>query len=678
MEGLVELHDNIMYYLVVILFAVAWVLLSIVRNYIETKSPISHKYLNHGIISSRSIASQLKSVRRNMLQIFNKVYLSLLPLTLNPYAVVLLLESWVKKNKFQNLKIVIYCFSFSIFFDIKPYHIFVNKEVPSVAYGRRVVLLRNYSSKVLPNIPQPVKSSEDGNQDTKYFYEWLCGLTDGEGTFYILRKNDRGSFEFNFLIGLHIDDVNMLRFIREVLGTGKVVTSGKVARFSITSIKGIAKIIDILTEYPLNTTKLLNFLAFKKAYELYTSSKSKEDVAQFINELKNSMNNKRTDFNMPYPPSGDQDYKPRITSYWLLGFVEGGGAGSFFVKKSDYKLNFTLSQSIKDLALMESIKDFLCNLPGIANSLRKDFQTSIRVTTQDSASNTTIVRLTISQTDLIKFVIIPLFSSMTWRSKKEWDFQDWVATFELKERGHHYQEEGKNVLNLIISQMNNRLSSNQDENYPVIDREQLYLKINQLLNGPSNIEVKEDGRLFIKSLNRFYTGSGKTEVQIISDKGLVLKTFTSLSDGAKFLGLTQPTVKNRLIKNQAFLFEGNPCYLKRVINDDSDFLVSLNPEVKNPEVKNPEVKSPKVKSLNLEVKSLNTEIELKNRISATPQGAGKPVNVYEKVDSSGFKLIGSFVSARTAGKFIGISGSTVIRYVQSGQIYNERYKFSSK
>ena len=48
MEGLVELHDNIMYYLVVILFAVGWILLSIVRNYISTKSPISHKYLNHG------------------------------------------------------------------------------------------------------------------------------------------------------------------------------------------------------------------------------------------------------------------------------------------------------------------------------------------------------------------------------------------------------------------------------------------------------------------------------------------------------------------------------------------------------------------------------------------------------------------------------------------------------
>jgi len=48
MEGLVELHDNIMYYLVIILFAVGWILLSIIRNYISTKAPISHKYLNHG------------------------------------------------------------------------------------------------------------------------------------------------------------------------------------------------------------------------------------------------------------------------------------------------------------------------------------------------------------------------------------------------------------------------------------------------------------------------------------------------------------------------------------------------------------------------------------------------------------------------------------------------------
>ena len=48
MEGLIELHDNIMYYLFIILFAVFWILVSIVRNYIQNK--ISNKYVNHGTL----------------------------------------------------------------------------------------------------------------------------------------------------------------------------------------------------------------------------------------------------------------------------------------------------------------------------------------------------------------------------------------------------------------------------------------------------------------------------------------------------------------------------------------------------------------------------------------------------------------------------------------------------
>jgi group I intron endonuclease len=57
---------------------------------------------------------------------------------------------------------------------------------------------------------------------------------------------------------------------------------------------------------------------------------------------------------------------------------------------------------------------------------------------------------------------------------------------------------------------------------------------------------------------------------------------------------------------------------------------------------------------------------------------GNPVNIYEKCSSEGFKLIGNFISARRASKFLGISGSTVIKYMNSGEIFKDRYKFSSK
>ncbi len=58
---------------------------------------------------------------------------------------------------------------------------------------------------------------------------------------------------------------------------------------------------------------------------------------------------------------------------------------------------------------MELIKDFLYNFPGItAQNIDK---TSIRVTiSQDSINNKSIVRLTITHTDLIKYVIIPFLT----------------------------------------------------------------------------------------------------------------------------------------------------------------------------------------------------------------------------------------------------------------------------
>ena len=57
---------------------------------------------------------------------------------------------------------------------------------------------------------------------------------------------------------------------------------------------------------------------------------------------------------------------------------------------------------------------------------------------------------------------------------------------------------------------------------------------------------------------------------------------------------------------------------------------------------------------------------------------GNAVHIYEKCSSEGFELIGSFVSSRRAGTFLGISGSTIVKYMKSGATFKDRYIFSSK
>jgi len=49
-EGIVELHDQIMFYLVIILLGVSWVLSSIILNFNTNSNKIIYKYHNHGTL----------------------------------------------------------------------------------------------------------------------------------------------------------------------------------------------------------------------------------------------------------------------------------------------------------------------------------------------------------------------------------------------------------------------------------------------------------------------------------------------------------------------------------------------------------------------------------------------------------------------------------------------------
>jgi len=59
-SGIIELHDTIFFYLVVIAIGVFWLLGSVIYSYKSDNSKIVHKYLNHGTIKCLSNSVELK------------------------------------------------------------------------------------------------------------------------------------------------------------------------------------------------------------------------------------------------------------------------------------------------------------------------------------------------------------------------------------------------------------------------------------------------------------------------------------------------------------------------------------------------------------------------------------------------------------------------------------------
>ncbi len=186
----------------------------------------------------------------------------------------------------------------------------------------------NKTSSILDNTGKMNYSSSSKKVDDNFF-EWLGGgITDAEGSFAIgsSRKNPYHTyFYFTFVIALHVDDINLLEFIPKRLGLGKVYTFGKKSCFIVKNKKDLKVIMDIFTKYPLKTHKYLNFLDFKKAFYLYSDTRIKTiELLKDIEIIKNRMNTLRTEFDLTFKGH-------LITSYWLLGFVEG--EGSFYINK---------------------------------------------------------------------------------------------------------------------------------------------------------------------------------------------------------------------------------------------------------------------------------------------------------------------------------------------------------
>jgi hypothetical protein len=398
------------------------------------------------------------------------------------------------------------------------------------------------------------------------FIEWLRGISDGEASFHINLNHKDGSVvsaEFRYSIQLHKDDEPLLLYIKNRLGFGTVKILGNAVQFNVGAKENIIKIIEIFSNHPLNTTKILNFLAWKEAFEIYIDFRSKpkverdeieENVFIKIKKLKDLFNTNRKDFEMP------KDHFINITPYWLLGFIEG--EGSFYIQKSQYVVRFEIGQNILDEKVMLAIREFLLKLPG--NKKGKDTEVYfIQDSKPQSEKSKVMCKVGAFNPSYIKNILIPFLDNLEWISKKIFDYQDWKIIFSLKEKGWHYCGLGREVILAIANRMNsNRLSTSNSNLISTFTSSDLDPKLKFFLEN-TNLEIHADGKIWIKSEKK-YPPSGKTQISCFNEEGILVQKFESLTEAALYFNLSKGTISNKLNTGSLLPFKGEFLKLTRV------------------------------------------------------------------------------------------------------------------
>ena len=144
-------------------------------------------------------------------------------------------------------------------------------------------LLNNYNYKYSKIVPIKQNTLILYNKNNEYFklsknfLEWLSGFTDSEGNFSITLRSDNlnaeaySSVSLTFQIGLHLDDLKVLEFIKHNLQCGKISISEPNNRcnfFVNDAFSLINIILPIFNYVQLNSSKFSQFKVFEEAVKL--------------------------------------------------------------------------------------------------------------------------------------------------------------------------------------------------------------------------------------------------------------------------------------------------------------------------------------------------------------------------------------------------------------------------
>lgn len=210
------------------------------------------------------------------------------------------------------------------------------------------------------------------------------------------------------------------------------------------------RILPHFEEYPLQTSKALDYKDWSKAVDLLTNKwHYQTEGKQLLFDIKQSMNNAR-------PKAERWNYLNdlrdiiKLHPNWVQGFIDGEGSFQFRLaeqisRNSKYiAANPTLeiAQSNHDVVILEAIKNFL-----ESGYVKPKFDTTSISETLDSRSVSRYV--TNNEGKVTAFL-----DSYPLKTLKQLDYLDWKKLIEMKKEGLHKTEDGRETMETIKSTMN--------------------------------------------------------------------------------------------------------------------------------------------------------------------------------------------------------------------------------
>lgn len=302
-----------------------------------------------------------------------------------------------------------------------------------------LLLLSANSANIYTTGPHNIKSLPNA---TEQFLQWFVGFVDGEGSFSIVPNKTWSFVRFAFNIELHVDDIEILHKIAKILGVGIVKRVGKnSARFSVFAINDIVTVIlPIFLNFPLQTTKALDFACFSEAIQIKLNSISKKlsetDLTK-IKDLKAGMNSGRVTIDKE-----ELDILTKrvsINAFWLIGFIEGEGTFGY----KHLVPYFQIGQHKKSLFVLNAIESFILKLPKVQCETINNKKPNVHYALNQK---TNVYSISIVDIDSLFYYIVPFFLSMPFLTRKAVDFKYWVISVRMHKFGYSYLPEGKKLL----------------------------------------------------------------------------------------------------------------------------------------------------------------------------------------------------------------------------------------